>query len=165
MTDFVPNPIEIAWAAGFFDGEGCATVRSNGGGKYLYLRLVISQNDTEVLERFMHAVGVGYILGPTHYKDKSLPMYQWQVNRNADVMSVIDLLMPLLSSKKKKQIADKLSVATKAKSYNMLTWEIVDEIRDRYSKGDISMRAFAEEYSASTGHISDIINYRSWVEK
>ena len=50
--------IELAWAAGFFDGEGyIGVVRGTGMGCSLALRIYISQKDREVLDRFKKAVG------------------------------------------------------------------------------------------------------------
>jgi hypothetical protein len=46
---------ENAWAAGFFDGEGCTFW--HGPGHQLYLS--ISQKDTRALERFRDAVAPG----------------------------------------------------------------------------------------------------------
>lgn len=53
--------IELAWAAGLFDGEGSSYY--NESSRSLQIR--ISQNyDPEVLERFRAAVGVGKVYGP-----------------------------------------------------------------------------------------------------
>lgn len=59
--------IEAAWAAGFYDGEGCcksSKSRGYGGQSYINLALSITQYHSEVLERFCKAVGVGRVYGP-----------------------------------------------------------------------------------------------------
>lgn len=56
----VPVQTELAWAAGFFDGEGCVTYRAQTG----QLCLSIPQVDRRVLDRWIEAVGVGMVRGP-----------------------------------------------------------------------------------------------------
>lgn len=93
--------LELAWAAGFYDGEGCCTFHSSGR----LARICISQNDTEVLERFQSAVGLGKIYGPYGpYKGRSSKArYDWVVHRVDEVVKVADLLWPFLSSTKQDQ--------------------------------------------------------------
>jgi hypothetical protein len=68
---------ELAWAAGFFDGEGHVCLHRctpNGRGRaegYVSLEVTISQIDPRVLYRFAEAVGHGRILGPYGYSKKT----------------------------------------------------------------------------------------------
>lgn len=62
---------ELAWAAGFFDGEGYAKFGSDKrnvhqGGRLVYttLRIDVRQTDRRVLDRFRAIVGVGKVYGP-----------------------------------------------------------------------------------------------------
>lgn len=55
----------IAWAAGFFDGEGCATIlkqvyrSSDGRKKHSHrVHVAISQNNYEVLQTFKDVIGI-----------------------------------------------------------------------------------------------------------
>ena len=57
---------EIAWAAGFFDGEGCFSYIQ----KARYVCLRIGQSELEPLERFREAVGLGKIYGPYSHTHK-----------------------------------------------------------------------------------------------
>lgn len=89
------SDIELAWAAGFFDGEGSVSRNRNQP------VLVVGQTGTtEHLERFIRAVGVGRVLGP--YKGtgfSSRPAYRWQVyGEKARV--VMTQLRPYLCSPK-----------------------------------------------------------------
>lgn len=107
---------ELAWAAGFFDGEGCASLaRSTGWSKMLgrervYLRpwLTIGQTDRWVLDRFHQAVGVGRVTGP-HVHDARNPRAreQWRYESTsfADSVAVIALLWRWLSPVKREQAA------------------------------------------------------------
>lgn len=142
-------------------------IKGNGNtnypsGSYKYAHINISQNHTEVLYRFQNAVGLGTVRGPVEYKDKSLPMYYYQVTKQADVIKVRELISPYLSSKKLDQFKHVFDLVHGVKKYNNLTEEIVLDIRSRYAAGGISMRALAYEYDTVTSHVSNIINRRTW---
>ena len=57
-----PSPVDLAWAAGFLDGEGCIHIskqRYAGKRTPTYrLGVHIAQNDRSVLEAFCQAVGL-----------------------------------------------------------------------------------------------------------
>ena len=90
---------ELAWAAGFFDGEGHVRKKK---GKYVTLgRLQVSQKTTECLERLSKAVGnVGTIGGPYHSKN---PVYFWSLSDTSEVDRVLTSLWPYLSGPKREQ--------------------------------------------------------------
>ena len=71
---------ELAWAAGFFDGEGYIGVTL--AKRAITPRIVISiaQVDRSVLDKFQSAVGVGKVYGPyTQRHPKSNPYYQLSI--------------------------------------------------------------------------------------
>lgn len=97
---------EVAWAAGFFDGEGWTTTIRRQNGRYLHLG--IGQKECTTLERFVLAVGDGKIYGPY---DKGCPMYEVRVyGRKAK--AVIETLWPYLSEPKRKQAQAALEATT-----------------------------------------------------
>ena len=65
------DKIELAWAAGFFDGEGTTTLHRHKQNKLGYMRVSVMQfYDPECLYRFQKAVGgLGHVIGP--YKRSS----------------------------------------------------------------------------------------------
>lgn len=92
---------ELAWAAGFFDGEGSSSgvVKPNEHGPSVYLR--INQVDRRPLERFLRAVGLGQINGP-YVRKIGKPQCVWQVaGFKSDI--VMALLWPSLSEPKREQ--------------------------------------------------------------
>lgn len=97
------NREELAWAAGFFDGEGC-TRGPSGSSR---LRLTISQaGDTELLERFRRAVGVGAIYGPYQYRHQRLskkPFCALTIASFETAQHAICCLWPWLGSIKRAQ--------------------------------------------------------------
>lgn len=100
--------LELAWAAGFFDGEGCTSthlVKANHRNpEYMGLVMRVGQTDREPLERFQAAVGCGNIGGPYYRRNRpsAQPYYQWSVSGER-VEAVLDLLWEWLSTPKRLQ--------------------------------------------------------------
>ena len=98
--------IELAWAAGFFDGEGC-TYWVKAGGIVIGVAQVGTEKP-EVLIRFQAAVGgIGKIYGP--YKNtKGNP--KWTFNASSrDAQAILTKLWPYLGSVKRAQALQKES--------------------------------------------------------
>lgn len=92
---------ELAWAAGFFDGEGHTqhkkTNYNSPNGKLRVLQ--VGQKYPECLYRLQEAVGGrGKI-----YKSGVRAIYYWYAGKQNEVDTVLNLLWPHLSSIKKKQ--------------------------------------------------------------
>lgn len=89
---------ELAWAAGFYDGEGCTALSKRGT-----VTLIVSQNRVEPLERFRAAVGFGRIYGP--YGNN----HQLHILRDDEARRTLELLWPYLSRPKREQAEEALS--------------------------------------------------------
>lgn len=101
------NREEIAWAAGFFDGEGCFT--SGSAGKYPVTR--ITQADAHVLERFRAAVGVGRVIGPFAPSSGIKPIYHYVANGAEKTQAIGAMLWVFLSPIKRNQFRERMSKA------------------------------------------------------
>ena len=93
---------ELAWAAGFFDGEGCVC---NSGKSYLP-HLYITQvghgsKEPEVLIKFKGIVGFGKIYKKVKYGSSFI--YTFNISVVVIVKKVFNILWPYLSSVKKNQ--------------------------------------------------------------
>jgi hypothetical protein len=103
---------ELAWAAGFWDGEGSTSIvkRDNS------LVASISQVDDEVesLHRFQNAVlGIGKIYGPHRQKNMNhRSFFNWHAYGGSKVQAVIAMLWPFLGNIKKEQAAKALKSAS-----------------------------------------------------
>jgi LAGLIDADG endonuclease len=103
---------EIAWAAGFFDGEGCITITKTRSGKFKYnhhcLRASIAQVYKGSLDRFQSVIKRGRVRGP--YKYGANKQYHWQWNASGmDVLYVLDILWPYLDIPKTVQALHKIT--------------------------------------------------------
>lgn len=95
----MPDSYELAWAAGFFDGEGHTRRRgaaTRGGG----LGVHINQNDRRVLDRFAAAVGRGNV--GTYKQANGSTMYAYRVH-SRDAAEVLAAIWPWLSEMKRVQ--------------------------------------------------------------
>lgn len=94
---------EMAWAAGFFDGEGCFSYSR----KVYTPTIAIAQVDRQVLDRFRAAVGIGKVYGPYRQGDASRPnrrpQFQYRVTDLERVQSIDAMLWFKLGSTKRAQ--------------------------------------------------------------
>jgi hypothetical protein len=103
---------DLAWAAGFYEGEG--TIALSGphywvkGEKRLRKtrrpQMRIGQVDREPLDRFVAATGIGYVHGPFHHENKKWQSYyQLVVTGFEKSQALVALLWPWLSERRKQQ--------------------------------------------------------------
>lgn len=98
---------ELAWAAGFFDGEGCTAKKNATGTSLPSILISISQNDRRVLDRFVAAVGRGGVYGPYDRPNLgSHPMYAAYVIGYDSVLATMIDLWPYLDEMKQDQFRD-----------------------------------------------------------
>ena len=98
-----PNREEVAWAAGFFDGEGCFSYSEAS----VYVAVSIGQTEREPLDRFRAVVGVGKVNGPydrAHPKRLSKkPQYVYQAYGVEKVQAIMAMLWFWLGTTKRMQ--------------------------------------------------------------
>jgi hypothetical protein len=98
--------IELAWAAGFFDGEGNTRIHHDSRWKSSRIFVSLSQVEREPLDRFCTAVGVGKVYGPyggpSEKSPNKQPHYMYAVwGIGAEV--VVGQLIPYLCTAKTEQ--------------------------------------------------------------
>jgi hypothetical protein len=129
---------DLSWAAGIYEGEGGVYVRSS-------LQLIVSQKDPEILHWFIDAVGAGKIYEVKHQTGEHGQMYRATISKTNEVLRVINLLWPWLSTRRKQQANEAVrkweerpqTYNTKARSEAQKAWRLkkkqregVDEILD-----------------------------------
>lgn len=111
--------LNLAWAAGFFDGEGWANAQSGRGRRTSQPHARINQAGAygvpEVLIRFTDAVRVGRIGGPYRKRGRK-DLYWWIASSRPDVLAAFELLGPWLSEQKTAGFARALGQATNWKA-------------------------------------------------
>ncbi len=90
--------MNLAWATGLFEGEGCIykDPRCNS------VRLTLNSTDEDVLRRFAAVVGVGKITEGKHIKrnEHRKPFWVWTLYRKNDVAALLTLMLPLLGDRR-----------------------------------------------------------------
>lgn len=94
--------LELAWAAGFFDGEGCTVGRHDKRITRSQPMLSIGQSERTTLDRFQAAVcGLGRIIGP--YQTRGKPVWFYRTSRFEHTQAVLAMLWRFLSQPKRDQ--------------------------------------------------------------
>jgi len=86
----MPNATDLAWAAGFFDGEGCIGIYKRHHAPESYaISLSVAQVDPRPLRRFAEIVGGP--VAPSRARGNQRPYWRWALTnrRGADVLSVL----------------------------------------------------------------------------
>lgn len=96
----------LAWAAGYFDGDGCFTVTEQvDGARGVWIKAVLHGTDRELVERFARTVGVGRVRAVRGATDRRKPVWGWQVASYEGVQAVGALLWTWLGSYRRDQLA------------------------------------------------------------
>ncbi len=98
---------QLAWAAGFFDGEGSTYLGHHGKQRYPTPCADVSQIHAEVLHRFLEAVGgIGSVrVRPDKHESRRHQMWSYQTRNWRDTQTILTLLWPYLASQKREQAA------------------------------------------------------------
>lgn len=116
---------ELAWAAGFFDGDGWAALSRPKARRTGRPHAQINQSGLdgvpEVLLRFRDAVGVGRIGGPKIEEGRE-PLYWWIASSRADVTRTGVLIGPWLSKQKRDQFTSATGTRFDARPVDSFAW-------------------------------------------
>ena len=116
---------ELAWAAGFFDGDGWAALSRQKGRRRGQPKARINQSTLvgvpEVLVRFRDAVGVGRIGGPKIEEGRE-PLYWWVASSRGDVKRTGELIGPWLSAQKRAQFASAVGLQFDRPPIDVFPW-------------------------------------------
>ncbi len=109
--------IDVAWAAGLFEGEGCITANVTKAKGLTYRRpyLSLRSTDLDVVERFHGVVGCGRVLpikSPSHVNKGRKPAWDWRAASSEDVQAVLTLLRPHLGDRRGEKADEALSFYT-----------------------------------------------------
>lgn len=100
----IKRAIDVAWAAGLFEGEGCFSIVRVGTTGMSFTASLYS-TDRDVVERFGEVVGVGTVREKTKgpaWLDHHKTQWRWQAGAD-DAVTVARLLMPHLGTRRSKR--------------------------------------------------------------
>jgi hypothetical protein len=103
---------ELAWIAGFFDGEGYIGASGSLGGRTIEMSIAQASADAlpVTLTRVAFVLGVGRLRGPRTLPDKwsKLPQYEWRAKAFEEVQFAVALLWTWLGPVKRAQAREAL---------------------------------------------------------
>lgn len=90
----------IAWAAGFFDGEGYVNIQKRSHPKYVghYLRIGINHVAPEPLREMMSLFGGTVVLDRSEVKGNRKPRHRW-VTSTKNAADALKQMMPYFQNK------------------------------------------------------------------
>lgn len=91
-----PSDIELAWAAGFFDGEGCVILRKSNN--TYAVRISVSQVNPTPINKLKKLFG-GHICFQKSKNDNWNDQWKWEQDSKSGA-STLELLLPFLVVKK-----------------------------------------------------------------
>lgn len=88
---------QYAWAAGFFDGEGCVSLHRQG--RWTCVRIILVQKDIRPMERFMATFGCAETLSVVTRRNRTNHYYRLVISgrKAADVLTK---MLPYLTLKR-----------------------------------------------------------------
>lgn len=97
------SELEIAWAAGLFEGEGSIVFCNTQG--YRFPRISIKMCDQDVLEKFGKIVGIERLNGPYETKQTQAnpqwkPAYEWHTSKKKEVARILSSFLPYLGARR-----------------------------------------------------------------
>lgn len=130
------NREELAWAAGFFDGEGYVGIRDNKKDYTTRPTLKVSSTDRDMIERFQYAVGgIGCFRGPIPNGGLGKkPIYEWFTRKFEHVQAVIAMLYPFMCSRRKARMKECLLLAP-VTAKNGALWGTYDKNKEQCIRG------------------------------
>jgi hypothetical protein len=97
---------ELAWAAGFYDGEGCAHLAKQSKGSRMPQLCVVQTRD-ELLHRLSRIFGFGSVTkhsrSTTYSTAPGVQLYRWQIYGFQKVQATIAMMWPWLSEYRRSQ--------------------------------------------------------------
>src|SRR5438309_46060 len=114
------TPLELAWAAGLFEGEGsihCKPQGKRGSGAQLRLGM----NDKDVVERFRAIMGCGGLYPHRPGTGSTKPNWTWYVYSAEKVSAILNALLPYLGQRRSAKAREALEVTANIRAWSKRT--------------------------------------------
>lgn len=96
----VNKDLQIAWAAGLFEGEGCITDIDSPNNPLLQMTMT----DKDVMEKFVEIVGYGNLThvnkSATYQKDHWKDQWKWAVRKKSEVTRILSMFLPYFGDRR-----------------------------------------------------------------
>lgn len=111
------DELDIAWAAGILEGEGCFGLNKvkNFPSKQISIRCKMTDND--IILRLQSVFG-GYVRPKKPNKETDKPLWEWSLYKQADVETVILKILPYLGVRRSAKAKELLAYIDSRKKPN-----------------------------------------------
>jgi hypothetical protein len=93
--------VEIAWAAGLFEGEGSICIFEQKHNVLPLIRLCLQMTDRDIVERFCRIMECGRVTGEHRFgREHHKPTYRWHIGNRRDVERILLALLPYLGQRR-----------------------------------------------------------------
>lgn len=105
------SEIDLAWASGLFEGEGCFSYHRKAGGD-VQTQAIMTSTDLDVLERFQEVVGMGKIRSknPKVHELGKKNAWAWQVTSEMEFRKLGLMLWAHLGKRRKARFMEILDI-------------------------------------------------------
>lgn len=101
----------LAWAAGYFDGDGCFHSIAKTATHSMLIRATVASTDRELVDRFQATVGVGRVWLSRRARPPRREVWEWRVASFEKVQAVGAMLWPWLGTYRREQLIALLALA------------------------------------------------------
>jgi hypothetical protein len=114
------NEVDVAWAAGLFEGEGCWSMYVRKSGKR-QIHAAIGMTDQDVIERLASIIGFGTVRrshSAVHVARGDKPLFIWGVYEAERIRELIALFLPYLCARRHAKALEVLDFGRDIRSHN-----------------------------------------------
>jgi hypothetical protein len=105
---------DVAWAAGFFEGEGSISP-STRRGRIEGMSVSLGSTDYDVIERFSKIWGCGSLCGP-YQRGTHKPIWHFRIHNFDDAKTMLERMYPHLGQRRSARIDEVLNLVAKARA-------------------------------------------------
>lgn len=93
--------VEIAWAAGLFEGEGCISASVRKEDEWVrFVAVSLTMVDEDVVLKFARIVGYGSVIKYPGAQEGRKERYVWQTNKASEVRRIFMMFAPHLGQRR-----------------------------------------------------------------
>lgn len=101
--------VELAWLAGWLEGEGCFTLRY-GGRRNPIIEITVNSTDYDVAQKGQRLMGARPI-GKPRIKAHHKPIWKVRLSRKAQVLALSKALLPFMGERRSARINELIAAA------------------------------------------------------
>lgn len=109
--------LDIAWAAGILEGEGCFGLNKVKNCSYKQITIRCKMTDNDIILRLQSIFG-GYVRPKKPNKETNKPLWEWSLYKQADVEAVIFKILPYLGIRRSAKAKELLAYIDSRKKPN-----------------------------------------------